>query len=99
MQKHLFTIIFGISLLLILTVPNTSKAAKLVEILPVDNQCLVLHFQDGAVEYNWDDTISGSCNGWDYFHTEKWSLCPDKDQYIAFGDPLNVELAKLAGEF
>ena len=99
MQKQLFTIIFGISLLLILTVPNTSKATKLVEILPVDNRCLVLHFQDGAVEYNWDDTISGSCNGWDYFHTEKWSLCPDKDQYIAFGNPLNVELVKQPGSF
>ncbi|MBN2000755.1 hypothetical protein JW935_24615, partial [candidate division KSB1 bacterium] len=65
-----------------------SMATKLVEVLPVDNECLMLHWQDGYIEYNWDDTTSGSCNGWDYFNTETWSLCPDKDQYIEYGKPL-----------
>lgn len=65
-------------------------AAKLVEVLPVDNQCLVIHWQDGMVEYNWDDVTSGSCNGWNYYYTENWHLCSDKDQYIPFGLPLNT---------
>ncbi len=74
---------------LLLFYVGISMAAKLVEVLPVDDRCLMLHFQDGYIEYNWDDTTSGSCNGWDYFHTETWSLCPDKDQYIAYGRPLD----------
>ncbi|MBW6537810.1 MAG: hypothetical protein K0B11_22570, partial [Mariniphaga sp.] len=76
-----------------------SMAAKLVTVLPVDNQCLVIHWQDGMVEYNWDDNTSGSCNGWDFLHTENWHLCPDKDQYIPFGMPLNTSLAQQAGSF
>ena len=80
-----------ILVLFVFFAPVNLFATKLVDVLPVDNQCLVLHFQDGAVEYNWDDTISGSCNGWDYYHTEKWSLCPDKDQYIPFGNALNTD--------
>lgn len=75
------------------------QASKLVEVLPVDNQCIVLHWQDGMVEYNWDDTTSGSCKGWNYFYTENWHLCPDKDQYIPFGQPLNTELARLSESF
>ena len=74
-------------------------AAKLVKILPVDNQCLVIHWQDGMVEYNWDDTISGSCNGWNYYYTENWHLCPDKDQYIPFGQPLNTSLVQQISSF
>ena len=78
---------------------GSSQATKLVEVLPVDNQCLVIHFQDGMVEYNWDDSTSGSCNGWDYLHTENWHLCPDKDQYIPFGLPLNTDLAQQLASF
>ncbi|MFO7935259.1 MAG: hypothetical protein R6U78_14415, partial [Bacteroidales bacterium] len=86
-------------LFILLLVALNSMAAKLVEILPVDNQCLMIHWQDGMVEYNWDDTISGSCNGWDYYYTENWHLCPDKDQYIPFGKPLNTSLAQQTGSF
>jgi endoglucanase len=68
-------------------------ATRLLEIQAVDNRCLVLHYQDGFVEYNWDDTISGSCGGWDYYHTENWWLCNDKDQYVAYGTPLDTEIA------
>lgn len=74
-----------------------SMAAKLVTISAVDNQYLVIHFQDGMVEYNLDDPTSGSCNGWDFLHTENWHLCPDKDQYIPFGLPLNTTLAQQPG--
>lgn len=90
-QKQIIKTISGLFLIIISSFPIISKATKLVEVLPVDNQCLVLHYQDGTVEYNWDDTISGSCNGWDYYHTEKWSLCPDKDQYIPYGNELNTD--------
>lgn len=76
-----------------------SMAAKLVNILPVDNRCLVIHWQDGMVEYNWDDTTSGSCNGWNYYYTENWHLCPDKDQYIPFGLPLNTSLVQQISSF
>ncbi len=76
-----------------------TTASKLVKVLPVDNQCLVLHFQDGFVEYNWDDTISGSCNGWDLYHTENWHLCPDKDQYVPYGMPLNTMQAVETASF
>jgi hypothetical protein len=77
-------------LFILLFLTANSMAAKLVKVMPVDNQCLVIHWQDGMVEYNWDDTTSGSCNGWDFLHTENWHLCPDKDQYIPFGLPLNT---------
>jgi endoglucanase len=86
-------------LILLLFFAGNLMASKLVKVLPVDNQCLVIHFQDGMVEYNWDDTISGSCNGWDYYHTENWHLCPDKDQYIPFGTPLNTSLVQQPGSF
>ncbi len=86
-------------LFILLFLTGNSNASKLVEILPVDNQCLVIHFQDGMVEYNWDDTISGSCNGWDYYYTEKQRLCPDQDQYIPFGLPLNTSLAQQNSRF
>ncbi len=76
-----------------------AMSAKLVYISPVDNQCIVIHWQDGKVEYHWDDSTSGSCNGWDYLHTENWHLCPDKDQYIPFGSPLNTSLAKQISSF
>lgn len=87
------------SIVLYLIIQEAVTASKLVEILPVDNKCLVLHFQDGVVEYNWDDTISGSCNGWNYYFTENWHLCPDKDQYIPFGLPLNTAQAQQAASF
>lgn len=77
----------------ILLVGNV-KAAKLVEISAVDNQLILIHWQDGYVQYHWDDTTSGSCAGWDYFFTENWHLCPDKDQYVPFGMPLNTSLAQ-----
>jgi endoglucanase len=80
--------------ILIILSGGISRASKLNSVLPVDNQVLVLHFQDGMVIYNWDDTLSGSCNGWDYYHTENWHLCPDKDQYVPFGDPLNAFYAQ-----
>jgi endoglucanase len=86
-------------LILLLFFAGNSMASKLVKVLPVDNQCLVIHWQDGMVEYNWDDTISGSCNGWDYYHTENWHLCPDKDQYIPFGTPLNTLLVQQISSF
>lgn len=76
-----------------------SKATKLVDIMPVDNHCLVIHFQDGMVKYNWDDPTSGSCNDWDFLHTENWHLCPDKDQYVPFGLPLNTSLVQQTGSF
>jgi hypothetical protein len=97
MQNQLLNL-FNVFLFICL-IPGKSTATKLVEVLPVDNNCIVLHFQDGEVEYNWDDTISGSCNGWDYFHTEKWSLCPDKDQYIPFGNALNTQKPVLQNSF
>jgi endoglucanase len=78
---------------------TNSMAAKLIGISPVDNQCLVIHWQDGMVEYNWDYNGSGSCNGWDYLHTENWHLCPDKDQYVPFGMPLNTTLVQQTGSF
>ena len=91
--------IFLLSFISFLIFPGRTNASRLVEILPVDNQCLVLHFQDGMVEYNWDDTISGSCNGWNYFYTENWHLCPDKDQYIPFGEPLNTSMVQQISSF
>ena len=90
---------FFLSLIILIVFSFNAQASRLVEILPVDNQCIVIHWQDGMVEYNWDDTTSGSCNGWNYFYTENWHLCPDKDQYIPFGQPLNTELAKLSESF
>ena len=96
-MKNLLKINLLLSIFLFLTA--NSMAAKLVEILPVDNQCLVIHWQDGMVEYNWDDTISGSCNGWNYYYTENWHLCPDKDQYIPFGLPLNTSLVQQTASF
>ena len=89
---------FFISILPILFTVN-STASKLVETAPVDNQCLVIHWQDGNIQYNWDDTICGSCNGWNYYYTENWHLCPDKDQYIPFGKPLNTAVAKQTGSY
>ncbi|MCF8225870.1 MAG: glycoside hydrolase family 9 protein [Bacteroidales bacterium] len=77
---------------------NSLNATKLVSVQPVDNQCIVLHFQDGYVEYNWDDTV-GTCNGWNAFNTENWWLCPDKDQYTPFGDPLHTEVLKEVNSF
>ncbi len=99
MRNQTKKIALGILMFFVLIMHFQSNATKLIEVLPVDNQCLVLHFQDGAVEYNWDDTISGSCNGWDYYHTEKWSLCPDKDQYIPFGNALNTNPEILSSAF
>lgn len=99
MSNLRFTLNYFISLVIFLLLSFHLYASKLVDVLPVDNSCIVLHFQDGAVEYNWDDTISGSCNGWDYFHTEKWSLCPDKDQYIAYGNPLNTSVVQQISSF
>ena len=69
-------------------------ASKLQDVSFADNKCIVLHFQDGYVDYFWDDTTSGSCNGWDYYHTENWHLCKEKDQYVPFGKPLNVAAAQ-----
>lgn len=86
-------------LILLLFFAGNLMASKLVKVLPVDNQCLVIHFQNGMVEYHWDDTISGSCNGWNYFYTENWHLCPDKDQYIPFGLPLNTTLVQQVASF
>ena len=71
-----------------------AAASKLVNVAPVDNKCLMLHFQDGMVEYFWDDTISGSCNGWNYYYTENWHLCNKKDQYIPYGKPFNVDICE-----
>ncbi len=68
------------------------RASKLVDVQVVDDRCLVIHWQDGTVEYNHDDLTSGSCNGWDYYHTERWALCPDKDQYIPYGEPLELSV-------
>lgn len=75
------------------------QASRLIDVLPVDNQCLIIHWQDGWIEYNWDDTTSGSCGGWEPWHTEKWSLCSDKDQYIPYGTALNTSLASQSGSF
>jgi hypothetical protein len=100
MPNQNFTSYGGIiSTIILLLISPQLQASKLVEVLPVDNKCIMLHFQDGVVEYNWDDTISGSCNGWEYFHTEKWSLCPDKDQYIAYGSPLNTSVVQQISSF
>jgi endoglucanase len=96
-MKNLRTVI---SFLAIITLSaGISNATKFVSILPADNQNLVIHFQDGMVIYNWDDTLSGSCNGWDYYHTENWHLCPDKDQYVPFGEPLNAFYAQQPGSY
>ncbi|TVR69321.1 MAG: hypothetical protein EA408_12750, partial [Marinilabiliales bacterium] len=96
-MKNLRTVIS--LLILIALTAGISKATKFVSVLPVDNQILALHFQDGMVVYNWDDTLSGSCNGWDYYHTENWHLCPDKDQYVPFGEPLNAIYAQQPGSY
>ncbi len=80
-------------ILLLLWFSAGLQATKLISVSPVDSRCLVLHWQDGYIEYNWDDTLSGSCNGWDYFHTENWHLCSDKDQYVAYGDPLDIDIS------
>ncbi len=80
-------------------IAGETMAAKLVEVLPVDNRCLVLHWQDGAVEYLWDDLASGSQNGWDYYHTEDWHLCKNKDRYIPCGDPLDTDTAARPDSF
>ncbi|MFW5726127.1 MAG: glycoside hydrolase family 9 protein, partial [Bacteroidota bacterium] len=93
--KNNHVLIFAI----IIFIATGSMAAKLVTISAVDNQYMVIHFQDGMVEYNWDENTSGSCNGWDFLHTENWHLCPDKDQYIPFGLPLNTTLAQQPGSF
>ncbi len=45
--------IYSLLIIIFLFAGNT-RASKLVEIKAADNQCLVLHFQDGLVEYNWD---------------------------------------------
>jgi len=90
--------VFYLFIVLLLFAVN-AMSAKLVNVSPVDNQCIVIHWQDGEVEYHWDDTTSGSCNGWDYLHTENWHLCPDKDQYIPFGSPLNTSLAQKISSF
>jgi hypothetical protein len=66
-------ILFSVTCFIVFS--EATNAAKLVEILSVDNQYLVLHFQDGMVEYNWDDNTSGSYNGWDFLHTENRHLC------------------------
>lgn len=84
---------------LVLVTGQFTYATKLMKVQPVDNQCLVLHFQDGYVEYNWDDTTSGSCNGWNYFYTENWHLCSNKDQYIPYGEPLNTDVVKQLASF
>ncbi len=78
--------------LLLLSAINPVMASRLLNVTSVDNKCLMLHFQDGYVEYLWDDTISGSCNGWDYYHTENWHLCNEKDIYIPYGAPLNTDI-------
>lgn len=85
--------------LVVAAVPGRAMGSKLVDALPIDNQCLVLHFQDAAVEYKWDDLTSGSQNGWDYYHTENWHLCNDKDEYIPFGEPLDTESATRSETF
>jgi len=90
--------VFYLFIVLLLFAVN-AMSAKLVNVSPVDNQCIVIHWQDGEVEYHWDDTTSGSCSGWDYFHTENWHHCPDKDQYVPFGMPLNTALAQQIGSF
>ena len=69
-------------------------AARVVEVQVMDQYGLVVHVQDGTVEYHWDDLGAGSCNGWDVYHTENWHLCDDKDTYIAFGDPLDTGSAQ-----
>ncbi|MEX2370460.1 MAG: glycoside hydrolase family 9 protein, partial [Bacteroidales bacterium] len=84
---------------ILLLITGNLAATRLLDIQAVDNQCLVLHFQDGFVEYNWDDTISGSCGGWDYYHTEDWWLCNDKDQYVAYGAPLDTAISHKAVSF
>lgn len=99
MLNQNFTTNGSIITIMIILFSTQLQASKLVEILPVDSKCIVLHFQNGAVEYNWDDTIAGSCNGWDYFHTERWSLCPDKDQCIAYGSPLNTAVVQQISSF
>ncbi len=73
--------------ILLICIAGTSNASKLVKVRPVDYQCLVLHWQDGMVVYNWDDTMKGSCNGWDAYYAVNWHLCPDKNQYVPFESP------------
>jgi len=85
-KRILFTIA------IIISITANLGATRLLEVQAVDNQCLVLQYQDGFVEYNWDDTISGSCGGWDYYFTEDWWLCDDKDQYVAYGEPLDTDI-------
>lgn len=75
------------------------SATKLIKVQPVDDKALMIHWQDGYVEYNWDDSTSGSCNGWDYLYTEKWSRCQDKDQYVPYGKPLALDLVQITGSF
>jgi endoglucanase len=90
---------FLIAMVLFSGLEKESKATKLLKVLAVDNQSLLLHFQDGYIEYNWDDTISGSCNGWDYYHTEDWALCNDKDQYIPYGEAIHTGIVQKTGTY
>ncbi len=89
MKSYLAGVVLSIFLIAGLPAVN---ATKLLKASPVDTNSLVIHWQDGTVEYNWDHT-EGSCNGWGPYHTEKWSLCPDKDQYIPYGEPLDSQVA------
>ncbi len=83
----------------LLTTPSIATAAKLVSIQPVDDRCLVLHFQDGRVDYHWDNLDEDACGGWGALHTENWHLCNDKDKYVPFGAPLDTVVVSQADTF
>lgn len=71
-----------------------SDAAKLQRVSPVDDRCIKLHFADGEVVYNWDDTTSGFCGDWGPWYTEPWADCNTLDEYRAFGSALNATNAR-----
>jgi len=84
---------------LLLATPLALPAAKLVGLQPVDDRCLVLHWQDGRVDYHWDNLDEDACGGWGPLHTENWHLCNDKDEYVPFGDPLDTVVTSHAETF
>jgi hypothetical protein len=79
--------------------PGDALAIRLVDVLPVDRQCLMVHFQDGTVHYKWDHTEGPCPDGWGVYHGESHSLCRSKDAYIPYGEPLETAKAKQRPSF
>ena len=74
--------------LLVCMLTDRAVGARLVDVLPIDGQCLVVHWQDGAVHYKGDapgDSREGRRDR--------------EDEYIPYGKPLDVVGAKRRESF